>query len=621
MLKPSDDSHACPDTFLKNARELPASLHLRIARRRARAAGLQETAPAIVANESVSTEIESITEALERIHLQPDFLPARFLKDGSQCARAVCRIMGPGWSGTAFLIARGLLITNNHVIRDAEVAAKFQADFDFEDGESKRRVAVRPDKVFITNPDLDYTIVACDDETLTDIVPIPLKRDPTLVAERERVNIIQHPEARKKEVAIHENRVVKRLDRVIHYRTDSERGSSGAPVFNNQWELVALHHAGCNLPNNEALNEGVLISVIVDDLNSKLKDAQFASSAQLVVPHLENASPLLGVFHLSGIVADPANADVGIYAGDRRFTDIGFWCLNEFEQAVTDQRVKSVADAIRTLNLDLLGLTGVETGAIEKVIEQSRAHSTALDYLITKSTKGPNLALLFDTDSTTARRLELLPSTLQAEVGGRPVFAHPPLIARFKVREIDGDTTEFIVVAVSLDSAQSANRHCRQRAAEILVETIDQLRKDHGLPIVLGGEFHQEVSSNVLGAIRNQDDLVFATVQKSDPDSGPSDRSATSLVVGRKAQIEDIVTTRDQQVSNVDGGETGVTRLDQSLPEFPASVFDQTPMVFRVIMHQSECPNPSSGDDEASTVEPHVIRVPAGTKEIRIVFE
>ena len=102
MLKPFEDSRACPDTFLKNTRELPASLHLRIARRRARAAGLQENVPAMPATESVSNEIESIAEALERIHLEPNFLPARFLKDGSQCSRAVCRIMGPGWSGTAF---------------------------------------------------------------------------------------------------------------------------------------------------------------------------------------------------------------------------------------------------------------------------------------------------------------------------------------------------------------------------------------------------------------------------------------------------------------------------------------------------------------------------------------
>ena len=28
----------------------------------------------------------------------------------------------------------------------------------------------------------------------------------------------------------------------VHYRSDTERGSSGAPVFNDQFDVVALHH-------------------------------------------------------------------------------------------------------------------------------------------------------------------------------------------------------------------------------------------------------------------------------------------------------------------------------------------------------------------------------------------
>lgn len=30
----------------------------------------------------------------------------------------------------------------------------------------------------------------------------------------------------------------------ILYRSDSAAASSGAPIFNDQWEVVALHHAG-----------------------------------------------------------------------------------------------------------------------------------------------------------------------------------------------------------------------------------------------------------------------------------------------------------------------------------------------------------------------------------------
>ena len=30
----------------------------------------------------------------------------------------------------------------------------------------------------------------------------------------------------------------------LHYRSPTEKGSSGSPVFNRQWQVVALHHAG-----------------------------------------------------------------------------------------------------------------------------------------------------------------------------------------------------------------------------------------------------------------------------------------------------------------------------------------------------------------------------------------
>ena len=616
MLKPTENSDdSCPDNFLQDACEIPQTLHLRIAKRRARAAGLSE--PHVQAgsgNESASTEIESIMEALERIHLKPDFLPARFLRDGSQRARAVCRIIGPRCSGTAFLIAQGLLITNNHVLGTADFAAKCKAEFDFEDGKSERSVTIQPDKVFITSRALDYTIVACDGTPLKDIVPIPLKQDPTLVAERERVNIIQHPKARKKEVAIHENRVEKRLDRVIRYRTDTDRGSSGAPVFNNQWELVALHHAGCNLANNEALNEGVLISAIVSDLNAKLNDAQFGTSAKLVVPHLENLSPLTGCFHLSGILSNPSDANVGTYTGDRRFTDIGFWELEGLSESVSDSQVETIAEIVRKLNLDILGLSRVEKNALDRMVREARARSLALDYLVPSVNSERDLALIFNTDSTRAQRLTDSHSAIGESIEGHKVFTQQPLIAKFNVTEIDGDSTEFIVVALQMETrSDSIGRRCRTRASEILVEFVDQLRQDHGLPVILGGDFHQEISANVLGAIQNKDDLIFATVR---------DSSGASFVVGRNSLIKDIITTRDQRVVNIEGGETGVTRLDRSLPLIDPTVSNQRPVVFRIVMDQ---PNRERHSDEnetsISTPDTQIIRVPAGTKEIRIQFE
>jgi V8-like Glu-specific endopeptidase len=49
--------------------------------------------------------------------------------------------------------------------------------------------------------------------------------------------------------------------------TDTMPGSSGSPVFADDWSVVAIHHAGGNLQKNSRgdrmfANEGVLFSFI-----------------------------------------------------------------------------------------------------------------------------------------------------------------------------------------------------------------------------------------------------------------------------------------------------------------------------------------------------------------------
>ena len=46
------------------------------------------------------------------------------------------------------------------------------------------------------------------------------------------------------QVALRDNQVIDLLPEFLHYRADTEPGSSGSPVFNDQWELVGLHHSG-----------------------------------------------------------------------------------------------------------------------------------------------------------------------------------------------------------------------------------------------------------------------------------------------------------------------------------------------------------------------------------------
>lgn len=55
------------------------------------------------------------------------------------------------------------------------------------------------------------------------------------------VNIIQHPKGRRKEIVLSNNRVTDISENFIMYEADADFSSSGSPVMNQQWQLVALH--------------------------------------------------------------------------------------------------------------------------------------------------------------------------------------------------------------------------------------------------------------------------------------------------------------------------------------------------------------------------------------------
>lgn len=94
---------------------------------------------------------------------------------------------------------------------------------------------------------------------------IPLR--PTVsYPEDEILNIIQHPKGRKKEVVVQENKIDEVYTNVIHYFSDTDYGSSGSPVLNNTWDLMALHHA-----RTGGVNEGIRIDKIVADLRSEFQ--------------------------------------------------------------------------------------------------------------------------------------------------------------------------------------------------------------------------------------------------------------------------------------------------------------------------------------------------------------
>lgn len=210
---------------------------------------------------------------------QSTLLPIGFLELGLKRARSVARIVtASGLSGTGFLVRGNLIITNNHVLRDEVIAAEATAQFNFEqsiEGSDKPIdiVRFRPDLGFLTSREHDWTVVRLDGDVNAKWGAIPLVG--AAVAEEDRVVIVQHPGGGQKQIALSHNVVTHADDQIVHYLTDTMPGSSGSPVFNEAWQVVAIHHSGGWLReprSKEPLfrNEGIAVGQLLNGAKALL---------------------------------------------------------------------------------------------------------------------------------------------------------------------------------------------------------------------------------------------------------------------------------------------------------------------------------------------------------------
>jgi V8-like Glu-specific endopeptidase len=216
-----------------------------------------------------------------------------------ELAACVCRLNLPAGAGSGFLIAPDLVLTNHHVLPDEDSAKVAVAEFNYQvdwDGtmEPVRRFTCDP-TFFHSNKELDYAIVRVNGAPgdLYGFVDLGKRAEATV---NDFVSIIQHPNGGPKKIAFTDNKVSAVFNDLVQYSTDTEPGSSGSPVFNQDWELVGLHHRGGGLAGPDGkkyfTNEAIQIAPVVRDaarflgLSDELYDLAFgdlrASLAGLV---------------------------------------------------------------------------------------------------------------------------------------------------------------------------------------------------------------------------------------------------------------------------------------------------------------------------------------------------
>jgi V8-like Glu-specific endopeptidase len=198
-----------------------------------------------------------------------------WLERGLEVARAVCKIKTPEKVGTGFIVGGGKLVTNNHVLPTSELAERSFAIFNFEEdllGRPTPTTAIELDaKTLKTNaaPETDCTIVGlkASPAELGKWGCLELNRNAE-IAKTSGVSIIQHPDGGYKQIAVAGNIIERTDQKSLYYVSSTMPGSSGAPVFDDDWKVVALHQ-GAGVWSNEHSkylnNRGIRFSTILAD--------------------------------------------------------------------------------------------------------------------------------------------------------------------------------------------------------------------------------------------------------------------------------------------------------------------------------------------------------------------
>ncbi|WP_238184616.1 trypsin-like serine peptidase, partial [Methylobacterium trifolii] len=121
-------------------------------------------------------------------------------------------------------------------------AAATTAIFDF-DSDGSQTVSIQASELLAWDPVLDYAVLRIPDDCGRP--PLRLAKDPLQAAPGQYVpvNIVQHPAGRPKQFAIRNNLVREVKGDEVQYFTDTRSGSSGSPVLDDFWRVVALHKA------------------------------------------------------------------------------------------------------------------------------------------------------------------------------------------------------------------------------------------------------------------------------------------------------------------------------------------------------------------------------------------
>jgi len=232
----------------------------------------------------------------ERILGENTLKPTYYLRRALVAADAVVRVDVYGHrKGTGFLVTPNLMMTNHHVIANQQEAENAQVHFfdDVPDARNQGALVREPlvtypaaNPLVFTNPVLDVSFLRLrGTPPLTRYLPLRPER----MQQNQRVVIIQHPGGYPKQISLQNNMVAFADDKIVQYYTSTKAGSSGSPVFDDNFDVVAIHYRWVHNPEWDGAQLRITDPKQVEDLQYRNQ----GTSMIAIIEHLRQAAPQL----------------------------------------------------------------------------------------------------------------------------------------------------------------------------------------------------------------------------------------------------------------------------------------------------------------------------------------
>ncbi|MDZ8259553.1 trypsin-like peptidase domain-containing protein [Nostoc sp. ChiQUE01b] len=182
----------------------------------------------------------------------------------------VCRIESPKGTGigTGVLVGKNLLLTCNHIFSKTQVTQAW-VRFNYNaDNRQLNKDLFELDMTFVSYHNRpDYALVKIKDNPQQQKA---ISRNETLNSGQD-IRIIHHPQGNP--VIISDfGQITQVGEDYIDHNVKTDDGSSGAPIFNCQWELIAIHQGNPGIGRNGTLGStgGIPIRAIWNQISPHL---------------------------------------------------------------------------------------------------------------------------------------------------------------------------------------------------------------------------------------------------------------------------------------------------------------------------------------------------------------